>query len=213
MKVVKILGLAAGLFVLAGALAMADDLKLPPPQTEGGIGIFEALKKRSSASGGDFSIAELSQEELSTVLWAASGLNRGEKGWTVPMSKGASPYCKVYVVGSAGVWLYDWASHGLKEISKENLKAKIGEQDFVKRASHILVIVSDPAVLEQFKDPAIRKEFAEVLTGAMTQNVYLAAASLNLGARYIHGMDVPAIKKGLELAEGEEPICLMLIGK
>ena len=85
--------------------AWAESIALPPPATEGGLGLFSALKKRSSVSGGDFSTAEVSLEELSTVLWAASGLNRGQTGWTVPMAEGLEPYVKIYVAGPDGVWL------------------------------------------------------------------------------------------------------------
>jgi hypothetical protein len=213
MKIARLIAIAICFSLLGPALALADDLKLPPPITEGGMGLFEALKKRSSVAGGDFSPTELTMEELSTVLWAASGLNRGEKGWTVPMARGLPPYCKVFVASSAGVFLYDWATHGLKEISKENVKAKIGRQGFVRRASHILIIVADPEGLKAFSEPAEKTEFAQVLAGAMTQNVYLVAAALNLGGRYIHGMEIPAIREALKLAEGEDPICLMMIGK
>jgi hypothetical protein len=205
--------LALVLAIVLASGAKAADVSLPKPLTEGGMGLFEALKKRSSVAGGDFSLAELSLDELSTILWAASGLNRGEKGWTVPMSRGAPPYVKVYVAGTNGVWLYDWASHSLKEISGENVKAKVGSQSFVRRASHILILVKDPQGLTEFDDPKTKDEFVHVLVGAMTQNVYLAAAALNLGARYIHGLEKPAIFEALKLNNGEEPVCLMLLGK
>ncbi|MDR1607195.1 MAG: nitroreductase family protein [Deltaproteobacteria bacterium] len=209
------IGLVWSVLALLGcysSMAVAD-IKLPAPQTEGGIGIFEALKKRSSTAGGDFSPAELTDAELSTLLWAAIGLNRGEKGWTSPMAMGLPPYCKIYVAGTKGVWLYDWASHSLIDVSPENIKPIIGDQAFVRRASHVLIIVSDPKGLETFPDPALKDEFAHVLTGAMTQNIYLAATSLKVGARYIHGMRLDDIKTALKLAEGEKPVCLMMLGK
>lgn len=193
--------------------AMAADISLPPPQTEGGLGLFDALKKRSSVPGGDFSPAEVKLEDLSTVLWAATGLNRGQKGWTVPMSRGLPPYCRVYVAGSEGVWLYDWSNNSLKEISTENIKAKIGSQSFVRRAYYILIIVSDAEILSALNNEQQAAEFAQVAAGSMSQNIYLAAAALKLGTRYIHGMDHEAIKSALKLPEGDEPICLMLLGK
>lgn len=203
------------LFVLSLLLtlpAFAADIKLPPPQTEGGMALFEALKKRSSAPGGDFSAAEIKLEELSTILWAASGLNRGDNGWTIPMGKGRPPYCRVYVAGADGVYLYDWASHSLREISADNIKAQIGKQSFVKKAYYILIIVADGEGLSYF--PAKEaSEYGQVLTGAMTQNIYLACASLKIGTRYIHQMHVDAIKEALQLPAGDEPICLMLLGK
>lgn len=189
------------------------DIALPPPQTEGGMGLFEALKKRSSVPGGDFSPAEVKLEDLSTILWAATGLNRGQKGWTVPMSKGQPPYCRIYVAGSEGVWLYDWVNHALKEVSQENIKNKIGNQSFVKRAFYVLIVVSDSEALSFFNDEKMAEEFSQVLTGAMTQNIYLAAAALKLGTRYIHAIDSEVIKTSLKLPQGDEPICLMLLGK
>ncbi|MDR1045907.1 MAG: nitroreductase family protein [Candidatus Adiutrix sp.] len=194
-------------------MTAAADIALPAPQTEGGMPLFEALKKRSSAHGGDFSTAEVKLEELSTVLWAATGLNRGQNGWTVPMAKGLPPYCRVYVAGSDGIWRYDWAGNSLREVSSENIKAKIAAQSFVKRAYYILVIVSDAEALSAINDEQAAADFAQVAAGAMTQDIYLAAASLRLGARYIHSIDREAIKSALKLPEGDEPICLMLLGK
>ena len=187
------------------------DTTLPPPQQEGGMGLFEALKKRSSVPGGDFSMAEITDQELSTVLWAASGLNRGTTGWTVPMAHGEPPYCRIYVAGKNGVFLYDWATHSLKEVNKDDIRGKIGEQSFVKKAYYSLIIVSDGKALAQFKDDA--NQFRDVLAGAMTQDIYLTAAALNLGARYIHSMNREEIISALTLPEGDLPVCLMLLGK
>ncbi|MDR2523713.1 MAG: nitroreductase family protein [Synergistaceae bacterium] len=186
--------------------------ELPPPQTEGGMGLFEAFRKRASAPGGDFPTGKLEPEELSTILWAASGLNRGEKGWTVPMARGLAPYCKVYVAEDAGVFLYEWRSHDLKEISKENIRARVGAQSFVKAAPCILIIVAGGEGLTEFEEPD-RTEFANVAAGAITQDVYLAAAALGVGTRYIHSMKVEEIRNVLGLTDGDRPICLMMLGK
>lgn len=204
------LALAATVFCAAPALAAES---LPPPQQAGGMGLFDALKKRSSAAGGDFSMAELTREELSTILWAASGLNRGNAGWTVPMAKGSEPYCLVYVAGNDGVWLYDWNGHALEKVSNENIKAKIGRQSFVKKAYYTLIFVSDAERLAQFGSEEKKKEFAAVAVGAMTQNVYLACAALKVGTRYIHSINVDEVTRALDLPEGSRPIALMLLGK
>jgi opacity protein-like surface antigen len=204
----------AAMAALAAPAAQAADIDLPAPRTEGGIGLFDAMKKRSSAAGGDFSPAEVSLEDLSTLLWAASGLNRGETGWTVPMAEGLAPYVDVYALGNAGVFRYDWKANRLVEISAENIKGKVGQQAFVRRASWILAFASNPDELAKLEHGAsAADEFAQVLTGAMTQDIYLAAAALNLGARYIHSMYPDEIKAGLKLPEGSVPIALMLIGK
>jgi hypothetical protein len=188
-------------------------LDLPEPQTAGGLGLFDTLKKRSSVSGGDLGAGDVSMEDLSTILWAASGLNRGQKGWTVPMAEGLQPYVSVHALTNDGVFLYDWSAHKLVEVSKENIKGRIGSQAFVGKASVVLVFSSIPEELSKLRNQGARDEFADVLAGAMTQDVYLAAAALKLGARYIHSMKAEELAKGLSLPEGARPIALMLIGK
>ncbi|MDR1979670.1 MAG: nitroreductase family protein [Synergistaceae bacterium] len=201
------------LLLLAVAASVHADVKLPPPQMEGGMGLFEAFKKRSSAAGGDFPIAQLEPEELSTILWGATGLNRGEKGWTVPMSKGLEPYCRIYVAQDEGIFLYDWRVHGLTEVSKENVRAKVGSQNFVKTAPCILILVADGKALSDNFDAKDGAEFAAVAAGAMTQDIYLAAAALEIGARYIHSMNIEEIRRALSLPEEDYPVCLMMLGK
>ena len=199
------------LLVCSGPAFAAETL--PAPQQADGMGLFEALKKRSSATGGDFSPAEVSREELSTILWAASGLNRGAKGWTVPMWRGVPPYCRVYVAADDGVFLYDWKDHQLEKISGENIKGKIGKQAFVKKAYYALIFVTDAAILSQFKSDDITRDFSHVAVGAMTQNVYLACAALQVGTRYVHAMHADEIVRALNLPDGDTPIALMLLGK
>ena len=201
------------LLLLAVGTSAYADVKLPPPQTEGGMGLFESLKKRASAAGGDFPIAPIEPEELSTILWAATGLNRGETGWTVPMAKGLEPYCKIYVAQDEGIFLYDWRVHGLTEVSKENIRAKVGSQNFVKTAPCILIVVADGKALSDNFNEKDAAEFAAVAAGAMTQDVYLAAAALEIGARYIHSMNLEEIRRALSLPDEDYPLCLMLLGK
>lgn len=203
--------LAVLVLFLCAAPSFAEPL--PEPQQTGGMSLFEALKKRSSATGGDFSPAEITREELSTILWAASGLNRGVTGWTVPMWRGVQPYCRVYVAANEGTFLYDWKNHGLEKISDENIKGRIGKQAFVKKAFYVLVFVADAETLAQFNSADVARDFSHVLTGAMTQNVYLACAALHVGARYIHSMNTDEIVRALGLPEGDTPIALMPLGK
>ncbi len=128
------------------------------------------------------------------------------------MAMGAEPYCRIYAVRDDGIFLYDWKENGLKEISKENVRAKVGAQSFVKTAPCVLIVVSDAEGLAQFQEPE-RTAFAYVATGAMTQDIYLAAAALGVGTRYIHSMNVDEIRTALKLEEGEAPLCLMMLGK
>jgi len=188
------------------------DVSLPTPLKKSEMRVFEALQNRSSNSGGDFSISDMTLEQLSDILWAASGLNRGTKGWTVPSINGLSPYVRIYLANNDGAFIYNWSDHSLKEISKQNIKSKIGLQSFVRRVPQVLIFVMDLNHLSSF-DKEQAREFGHVQVGAMTQNVYLAAAALRLGARYIHSINKEEIVKALSLTENQEPVCIMLLGK
>jgi SagB-type dehydrogenase family enzyme len=213
MKKLSIFWFTAAFLVFWTSIASAA-IKLPDPQTGGGMGLFEALKLRQSAPGGDFPKGELSAQELSNVLWAMSGLNRGETGWTVPMGNGLPPYVHIYATMKDGTFLYDWSKHSLEDISNKDIRADIGAQRFVADASCILILVEDgEALAEEYGDETIETEFANVAAGAMTQDAYLAAAAMNLGARYIHSMKIENIVSSLNLPESDRPICIFLLGK
>ncbi|MFZ2294259.1 MAG: SagB/ThcOx family dehydrogenase, partial [Polaromonas sp.] len=51
----------------------ASTLSLPPPQTEGGLPLMQALRQRQSQR--EFDTAPLALQTLSELLWAAAGIN------------------------------------------------------------------------------------------------------------------------------------------
>ena len=57
-------------------LTMTDEIVLTAPDTQSGLTVNEALALRQSCR--DYSSEELSLEEVSEVLWAASGINRAD---------------------------------------------------------------------------------------------------------------------------------------
>jgi len=63
--------------IISFSISLAQDLKpisLPPPQTEMGKPLMQALKLRQSSR--DFDTKPLPLQELSNLLWAADGINR-----------------------------------------------------------------------------------------------------------------------------------------
>jgi nitroreductase len=198
--------------IISASEALAD-LKLPDPKKEGGDGIFSLLEKRASGSRGNFPKGKISLDELSSVLWAASGLNRGGKGWTVPMAGGMPPYVKIYAVMSDGAFIYDWKAHLLSEVTDKNVLGEITEDDFVKEASCVLIFVSDTGDLGNMSSLNAGNTLAYIASGAMTQNAYLAAAALGIGGRYMLTMNTDAVKRALKLGNTDSPLCIMPLGK
>ena len=197
---------------IAASVASADE-KLPDPRKDGGDGIFALLERRASGTRGDFPKGAISREELSTVLWAASGLNRGGKGWTVPMAMGKPPYVNIYAVTPEGAFLYDLKNNALVTVNEKNILSDINGDGFVQASPVVLVFVSDP---EGTGDPSginAGNALAFIASGAMTQNIYLAADALGISGRYMVSMKADAVKKDLKLKDNEVPLCIMPLAK
>ena len=198
--------------LLCLGITASADVSLPAPKTSGGMGIYDALKARHSASLAHFPQKALSLQNLSDLLWAATGLNREGKGWTTPYGMGMAPYNKIHIVSDKGVFLYDWQNHALKTISVKNIKSKIGKQAGVATAPVILVITSDSKAMGNIAGNRAR-DWAHIASGAIAQNLYLAAASLNIGVRYIVSMNEDVIRQELKLDKDDILINIMPLGK
>lgn len=201
------------LFSLTASTAFAAVSKLNPPQKDGGPSVLAAIESRSSAPGGTFPATPLSDDDLSTILWAASGKSRNGKGWTVPTAMQHDPYCDIYLATSAGVFLYLPGEHALKEVSKANIKEAIAMQGFAQQAPQVLIFVGKGEALSAFSGADKQTGFANVLVGAMTQNIYLAAEALGVGVRYVASLNHNAVVEELKLGKNDLPIAIMPLGK
>jgi nitroreductase len=198
--------------VLLASAAFAD-IKLTEPKKEGGDGIFTLLERRASGARDNFPKGPVTLDELSAILWAATGRNRGNTGWTVPLAGGLPPYVAIYAVKSDGVFLYDPGEHALKEISDKNALSSITGDGFVRDSPVVLVFVSDPGGLGDMSRLNEGNALAYTASGAMSQNAYLAADSLGISARYMASMKADVVRSELKLREEQTPLCIMPLGK
>lgn len=214
MQIKSLLMAAIMLLAFSGA-AFAADTKLPAPMKDGGPNVLKAIDERASTPQTGFPAAKLSPAELGTVLWAATGLNRdGENKWTVPMAIGLPPYCKLYVLDETGAYLYDWENHALQMVTDKDIRTDIIMQDFAKKAPQsILMVLDDNGPAAKIKDAEGRKEMELTALGAMSQNMYLSVQALNAGTRMVFSIERAKAKELLQLPEGLQPVCVMLLGK
>ena len=210
MKKLAALILSATLFT--GAAFAAETIPLPPPQKSGGPEVLTAIDNRGSEPGSNFPIGAISQQELSTILWAASGTNRDGEMWTVPMALGRPPYCKIYVVAKDGSYLYDWEAHALQRVSREDFTGAIPIQPFGQKAPITLVIVADGKEVAQMSGP-FAQEFPLVLAGSMSQNIYLAAQAENVGVRLVYSIKRDVAQTALRLDRSDKAIFGIILGK
>lgn len=195
------------------AIGAGGDIALPAPRKSGGKPLFEAIDSRGSELQNRFPGGRLEWSDLSTILWAASGHNRDGSKWTVPVGMGRPPYCRIYLALDEGVFRYDWEQHALIQVSGENVKARIPMQDFAKNAPATLYVVADGDQLAAIPNPAWQSEFAAVLAGAMSQNIYLASDSVGVGTRLIYSINREEASKLLKLAANDTALFAMPLGK
>jgi len=190
--------------------AAPKDIPLPKRPAAVQSDLVNALENRKSVR--DYTTARLNLQDLSTILWAANGVNRDYGRRTAPSAFG-NEYIDIYVVSDEGAWRYDASAHRLKAAAPAGLKERLTGQRFVGRASHVLVLVADPGRYPGFfASSEERLRWAHATAGAIAQNVYLMSAARGVGTCLVAGIDEGAIRKGLGLAADAMPLYVMPLG-
>jgi nitroreductase len=164
---------------LAGNL-LAQSIELPPPQKTGGMPLMEALAKRFTARA--FATNDLSPQQISSLLWAAFGINRPDGKRTAPSANNKQEI-DIYVLLKSGAYVYSAVSNKLDLVVTNDIRAFGGTQEFVKDVPVTLVFVADLTKRGGNNEGA--QNTANIDVGYISQNVYLFCASEGLvtGAR------------------------------
>ncbi len=198
-----------GLLLMFAASAYSRDIiKLPAPQTEGGMPLMQALKERKS--GREFSSKKLSQQTLSNLLWAAWGINRPNGHRTAPSARNLQDI-DIYVAMSDGLFLYDAKDNELKKILNDDIRAATGTQGYVKDAALDLIYVSDLARLK-VTDPKAVEFYTGAHTGFIAQNVYLFCASEGLSAVVRGSINREELAKIMKLRQDQKITLAQSVG-
>jgi nitroreductase len=167
------------------AFARTDNMiKLPQPNIQGGGELIEALKARRSTRS--FSPRTLPQDVLSTLLWAAFGINRPATGGRTAPSAHGWQEVDVYAALAGGAYRYDAKANALALAADKDLRALTGMQDFVATAPLNLVYVADFALMTGANEED-RTFYASADAAVIAQNVYLFCAATGL-ATVVRGL-------------------------
>ena len=209
MKTCRFASTMLGFLLLVPFAALAQDvIKLPPPKTEGGMPLMEALKARKS--GREFSSATLPLPVLSNLLWAAWGINRPDGHHTAPSARNMQEI-DVYVATSDGLFLYDPKQHQLQKILSEDIRAATGMNDYVKDAAVNLVYVAD-LTRGNLKEPNAIEFYSGADTAFLAQNVYLFCASEKLQVVVRGSIDRPVLAKKMKLRPDQKITLAQSVG-
>ncbi len=181
--------------LLAAEPATQASLDLPAARKTGGMPLMEALAKRSTSRA--FDTRELSQQQLSDLLWAAFGINRPDGKRTAPSAMNFQE-TDIYVLLRQGAYRYEPKGHHLEPVVAEDIRRLGGSQEFVRDAPVTLVFVADLARMGD--TPRSEKTtWAAIAVGCISQNVYLHCASEGLvtGVRAFIDRDALGARLGL----------------
>ncbi|MGC1862531.1 MAG: SagB/ThcOx family dehydrogenase [Methylocystis sp.] len=183
-------------------------IALPAPQKEGGMPLMEAISIRRSDR--EFASTELTLPTLSNLLWAAYGVNRPDGGRTAPSALNAQEV-DIYVALPSGAYFYDAPTNSLQLVVSSDLRRITGYQDFVDEAPLDIIFVADYS-RTKLVPVGLRESYAAVAAGAISQNLYLFAASNGLATVIRAWIDREAIANALGLSHDQQVLLSQTVG-
>jgi len=176
---------AAVLLAVAACSASPKPEKLPAPNKERPATLMQALSDRKSTR--TYAKRALSRQDLGDMLWAANGVNRPDGKRTAPSAMNKQDI-KIYVIDAEGSYLYDATDHSLVPIAEGDFRQKV--RGTTPAANLVLVADTD-------------SRWAMIDAGYVSQNIYLFCAANSMATVACGSMDQEAVRKALNLAEGQ----------
>ena len=188
-----------------------DNILLPKPSMDNKVTLMQALENRHSTR--EYADKQIPDDVLSTVLWAACGINRpGEGKITAPSAINAQDI-QVYVVRQDGAYLYQPKDNSLEKVSNKDLRAAVaGRQSFAASAPVSLVLVSNHHTFPQQMPKEAKTRMGVVDAGYISENICLACSALGLNTVPRMTMDTETLKKELGLDDNYDLVLNSQIG-
>ena len=210
MRKVLFLVVMAAIFVSAVCAFAEENIKLPEPEKSGGMSVLEAIANRQSAR--DFEDVEITQQQLSTLLWAAAGVNRDDGKLTYATASNVQDII-VYAFTREGIYRYNPSEHSITLIEKGDHREATGRrQAFVAKAAVDLVYVQDTSRWPAGRPASVVENCGFSHIGLSMQNVYLYAASIGWGARTRMSFDHAELAKLMKLTETQDAKLMQCVG-
>jgi SagB-type dehydrogenase family enzyme len=184
-------------------------IKLSLPNKEGGKPLMQTLNERHSSR--EYTDKALTDQQLSDLLWAAYGINRPEEGKRTAPSARNRQEIDLYITTPTGAYIYDAVNHSLIELTKKDIRAETGNQEYSKTAAvNILYVLNKDKAADKDEDKAMI--CACLTSGAIMQNVYLYCASENLGCVLRGFSDTETLKTALKLNDRQKIVTSQSVG-
>jgi SagB-type dehydrogenase family enzyme len=205
-------------FLILGDLARAAAQQpgvtvLPAPDTNGRVSLEQALLRRRSIR--EYGTQELTEAEVSQLLWAAQGIT-GPGGLRTAPSAGALYPLELYLATRTGLHHYEPRGHRLVRSSGEDPRRALSRaahgQAAVADAPAVFVITAVPARTAAKYGEERGARYVQLEAGHAAENLLLEAVALGLGGVPIGAFDDGAILRALGSPRGVVPLYLIPVG-
>jgi SagB-type dehydrogenase family enzyme len=196
-------------------------MRLPLPAWQGTVSVEQAIKQRRTTRS--FNSRSLNLNQLSQLLWSASGITEESGYKRAAPSAGALYPLEVYVVLGkdsvppieAGVYRYDPGEHQLSEVSQGDLRSLVAKaslsQTWMANAPLTMVITAEyNRTTIKYGKRGIR--YAMIEAGHIGQNIFLQAQALGLDAGIVGAFHDAKLIDALNIPSAHEPLLLMPVG-
>ncbi len=192
-------------FTITKAIQPSDTIHLPAPSVDGGLPLMNVLQKRRSYR--EFSGEDITDQQLSDLLWAAYGINkrvefRGKMGMrTVPTAKNHQEVA-VYVFLPSGIYIYDALDNTIKLVREGDHRVSAGNQFFFSEAALSLCLVSDFSKMDTYTDDK-KAFYSGIDVGYVSQNIYMYCASEGLATVACGSIDRERLHELMKLGDAK----------
>jgi SagB-type dehydrogenase family enzyme len=206
-------------FAGVSRVAEADTrIRLSAPRQQGRVAVEQTISRRRSVRG--FGKGPLSENQLSQLLWAAQGITSCNAKRAAPSAGALYPLevsvlCANVGALNSGIYRYHPASHDLQLVAAgcllERLVAAARHQEWIATAPAVIGI---SAVFERttVKYGNSGVGYAYMEAGAAAESLMLQAVAMGLGTTMVGAFDDDEVKRLLQLAPHETPLCLVPVG-
>lgn len=176
------------------------------------MSLEETIARRRSVRS--FTKQQLTQEQLSQLLWAAQGIT-DPHGYRAAPSAGALYPLEMYVIAVDGLSHYRPETHDLVPLAAGDLRPVIWEvglkQDALRDAPAVFLIA---AVFERTaaKYGERAAQYVHLEAGHAAQNLLLQAVALGLSGVPIGAFYDEELQSALSLPEDHVPLYLLAVG-
>ena len=202
-------------FATSSLAADLTRITLPPPDTKGGKPLMQCLSERRTNRS--ISPKKLPMAIISSLLWAACGINRPDSGKRTAPGAHNWQEVEAYVAMEEGLYRYNAKAHVLEPVLDRDLRAETTifiqpSRRLVANAPVQLIYVADYSKFSFGMDNESKLLYSSADTGFIAQNVYLYCASAGLATVVRGYVEREKLAEAMKLNSDQKVVLVQTVG-